>query len=320
MTMLQHCSYGWGRYGRGRNACDEPATWLIRFFYRYGGSEPFEEHLACDKHKDAISSGSDARVERTRINPRTFTAKGERMYESIKAGYAGDPRTRDRAAEIAARTVYARAAEGVEGLVKRNKPEHNPRHRANPDADDFDAVRFIGDACIYLKLEDDDSYSGVIEVPNLGSSTGEMSKWAFSEIQPAPHDARTKSLDSEEMFDKIAQSAASFGSYYTSHNRGSGVPSWAPDAETADDIDQAVSGDMDDSGRYTVRRKAGSGATRNPSTNVDALEEIMGAMSECGVSSAAHVEFQEWIAHLNRKGRLTSGDVAIILAARRVPR
>lgn len=50
------------------------------------------------------------------INPRgTFTAKGERMYEEIKAGYGSDPR----AAEIAARTVYARAADGVPGLIER---------------------------------------------------------------------------------------------------------------------------------------------------------------------------------------------------------
>ena len=47
-------------------------------------------------------------------NPRTFTAKGERMYEEIKRGYGRDPQ----AQEIAARTVYARAAEGAPGLVK----------------------------------------------------------------------------------------------------------------------------------------------------------------------------------------------------------
>lgn len=318
--------------------------------------------------------------------PRDLTPKGERLYEHVKQSYAGDPR----AEEIAARTVYARAREGTEGLVKRNRPEHNPRHRANPDADEFDAVRFIGDACIYIKLDEDDSYSGVIEVPNLGSASNEKSRWAFSEINASKADARVLSLDSDEMFDKIAQSAASFGSYYTSHNRAQGVPSWAPDPETADDIDQAVSGDLDDAGRYSVRRKSGSGATRNPSpaknykfyvarmegrtaqeidsgwdyrqdaqdrlnelsedhpditfqivlpriaqqlnwgtglyprsnphsnpSDVDALSEIMGAMNECNVSSAARVEFQEWIAHLNRKGALTNADVAIIMATKR---
>lgn len=38
-------------------------------------------------------------------NPPGLTAKGERMYEHIKAGYAGDPRAK----EIAARTVISRA-------------------------------------------------------------------------------------------------------------------------------------------------------------------------------------------------------------------
>jgi hypothetical protein len=53
-------------------------------------------------------------------NPAGLTAKGERMYEHIKAGYGRDPRAK----EIAARTVYARSSEGAPGLVK------------NPDSDD----------------------------------------------------------------------------------------------------------------------------------------------------------------------------------------
>lgn len=51
----------------------------------------------------------------TRRNPRTFTSRGERMYEHIKAGYGKDPR----AAEIAARTVYARSKD-VPGLLRAN--------------------------------------------------------------------------------------------------------------------------------------------------------------------------------------------------------
>lgn len=48
-----------------------------------------------------------------------LTAKGERMYEDIKRGYEekGEPR----AAEIAMRTVYARAKEGVPGLLRAGK-------------------------------------------------------------------------------------------------------------------------------------------------------------------------------------------------------
>lgn len=55
-----------------------------------------------------------------------FTEKGERMYEDVKATYAGDPR----AEEIAARTVYARAADGVPGLlVRHGRPPGVPNGR-----------------------------------------------------------------------------------------------------------------------------------------------------------------------------------------------
>jgi hypothetical protein len=51
-------------------------------------------------------------------NPAGLTTKGERMYEHVKASYAGSPRAK----EIAARTVLARASEGTPGLRK------NPSH------------------------------------------------------------------------------------------------------------------------------------------------------------------------------------------------
>lgn len=51
---------------------------------------------------------------RSKGNPVGLTAKGERMYEHVKAGYAGDPRAK----EIASRTVLARAKK-VPGLKKR---------------------------------------------------------------------------------------------------------------------------------------------------------------------------------------------------------
>lgn len=58
-------------------------------------------------------------------NPSGFSAKGERMYQQIKAAYdhKGDPR----AEEIAARTVYASAHAGVEGLLKRENPRSSIR-------------------------------------------------------------------------------------------------------------------------------------------------------------------------------------------------
>ncbi len=54
-------------------------------------------------------------------NPAGLTARGERMYEHVKTSYPGDPRAK----EIAARTVYARASEGVVGL--RQRPTRNPK-------------------------------------------------------------------------------------------------------------------------------------------------------------------------------------------------
>lgn len=59
-----------------------------------------------------------------------FTDKGERMYEDIKASYEARGESRARAEELAARTVFARAADGVPGLVKRHgRPPGVPNGR-----------------------------------------------------------------------------------------------------------------------------------------------------------------------------------------------
>jgi hypothetical protein len=54
-------------------------------------------------------------------NPAGLTAKGERMYEHVKESYGSDPRAK----EIAARTVLARAGEGVSGLKKNPDPREH---------------------------------------------------------------------------------------------------------------------------------------------------------------------------------------------------
>jgi hypothetical protein len=142
--------------------------------------------------------------------------------------------------------------------------------------DDFEAVRYIGEAIVYLNLDDDDSYSGMIEAPNLGSSEGEMSVWEFDTINPSPHDKRTKALDSDEMFDKIAAAAASFGAQYTSKRTDTGRPDWAPDPETADDIDTAVSSATLPDGSYEVRRTKRRGWQPNPVSARAALRAAQG--------------------------------------------
>jgi hypothetical protein len=65
-----------------------------------------------------------AQLGEVRGNPASFTAKGERMYQHIKEQYEaqGEPRAK----EIAARTVYAQAAEGVSGLVNSSSRRLNP--------------------------------------------------------------------------------------------------------------------------------------------------------------------------------------------------
>lgn len=66
---------------------------------------------------EAQTALREAQARTMEENPRgTFTDKGERLYQEVKDSYRGDPR----ADEIAARTVYARAADGVPGLIVRH--------------------------------------------------------------------------------------------------------------------------------------------------------------------------------------------------------
>jgi hypothetical protein len=126
------------------------------------------------------------------------------------------------------------------------------------------ARRYIGDAVVTIKYNDDDTYSGSIRADDC--------TWKFDELRAAP--AATWARDSAEAYDEMAASAVSFGSYYTSMNRGYDVPDWAPDPETADATDEATSWAMDDQGGYDVLRKKpktnpkrsriGSGGKRNP--------------------------------------------------------
>jgi len=70
----------------------------------------------------------DGGVDDLEKNPAGLTAKGERMYEDIKRGYGKDARAK----EIAARTVRARAKEGVAGLFKKNSCSCSFSHTHNP--------------------------------------------------------------------------------------------------------------------------------------------------------------------------------------------
>jgi hypothetical protein len=113
------------------------------------------------------------------------------------------------------------------------------------------AKRWIGDAVVTIEYAGEkdgrSQYKGTIKA---GDHT-----WRFADLGSPMGGFRTGS-DSPEAYDEMAGAAASFASYYTTHNRGDDVPDWAPSPEIADAIDEAVSWVQDDKGNYQVRRSA----------------------------------------------------------------
>lgn len=107
------------------------------------------------------------------------------------------------------------------------------------------AKRYIGDAIVTLTYKDathkiKDHYAGTVKVGRYS--------WRFI-IHPAPAGFGPGiAYDSSEAYDDIAASAARFGS--TPHGDD-------PDKHTAREIDDAVSGWMDDRGRVAVARSHG---------------------------------------------------------------
>ncbi len=133
--------------------------------------------------------------------------------------------------------------------------ETNPGRKRGARRNPKMAKRYIGDATISISLQDDDSYAGTISVGRK--------RWKFDSLHaPRAGLGAGVAYDSAEAYDEMAQAAVSFGSYYTSHNRGDDTPDWAPPASTADAIDDGAAWAMEDDGRYEVRR---SKAKANPS-------------------------------------------------------
>lgn len=114
------------------------------------------------------------------------------------------------------------------------------------------AKRYIGDAVITINYKGglQDEYVGTISAPG---PSGKRVTWKFAELYP-PRSGFNFGYDSAKAYDKMAASAANFGSYYSTMNRGSDTPSWAPSATVADAIEAAVAFDQDDQGNYRVRR------------------------------------------------------------------
>ena len=111
------------------------------------------------------------------------------------------------------------------------------------------ATRYIGDLQIAIEYYDTPGarwkYRGTV-------SAGEH-RWKFSDLGSPP---RTEPADSAIVYDHMAASAASFATYYTTHNRGDDTPSWAPSASAADAFDEAAWDHGENSGYYVRRGKA----------------------------------------------------------------
>ena len=115
------------------------------------------------------------------------------------------------------------------------------------------AKRYIGDAVITIEYvgETPDGRGNYKGTVRAGKHT-----WRFDEL----HSGVGGGGDSPEAYDEMAQSAVSFASYYTTHNRGDDTPEWAPSPEVADAIDEAVGYAQRDNGEYEVRRSPGGKA------------------------------------------------------------
>ena len=122
-----------------------------------------------------------------------------------------------------------------------------------------DPKRYIGDAIITIGYvgytSRGDEYAGTIRVPGAGPE----GVWKFTDLYAAPAGfGPGVAYDSPQAIDRMAASAAGFGAYYTSGNRPSAAAAedldGYPPAATADAIDAAITGAMDDRGRYLVRR------------------------------------------------------------------
>jgi len=110
------------------------------------------------------------------------------------------------------------------------------------------ARRYIGDAVIYIIYNDDSGdYRGIVRAGGYS--------WHFDDLHaPACGHGPGVGYDSSKAYDKMAESAVSFASYYTSDNRSDDTPQWAPSAAAANAISAAVCFAQDDQGNYEVRR------------------------------------------------------------------
>lgn len=114
------------------------------------------------------------------------------------------------------------------------------------------ARRWIGDALVTIKYHDDGDYRGSIVVKNDNG----VWVWKFRDLHaPKCGFGPGVAYDSSEAYDQMAQSAASFGSYYTTMNRSEEHIDGYPPGDVADAINNAVGCVLNDDGTYEVRRR-----------------------------------------------------------------
>lgn len=93
-------------------------------------------------------------------------------------------------------------------------------------------IFLIGVAKVSIRYLDNDTYEGWIKVPGPNKVA-----WKFTDLKCAPVGfGAGVAYDSHRALEKMAYSAVSFGSYYSTHNRGEDTPDWAPSADVADAI------------------------------------------------------------------------------------
>lgn len=113
------------------------------------------------------------------------------------------------------------------------------------------ARRYIGDAVIHIEYDDEtEAYRGTV-VANGHA-------WKFDQLKRARilMQGEGSAVDSSRAYDSMAASAVSFGGYFTTHNRGDGLPDWSPPASVADAINEATQLETDEEGKglYFVKR------------------------------------------------------------------
>ena len=120
---------------------------------------------------------------------------------------------------------------------------------------EVEAVRFVGRVKVELEYLGETSFETHEYRARL--TAGDKVYESAGHYAPKVWDYNGTVYDSPEAFDEIAAAAVEHAAYFTTGNRGRGVPEDAPSAEVADALrDAAAEALRSDEGGYVVRREA----------------------------------------------------------------